>query len=262
MSVFEMDSYNLTLIGSTVGLGLLFYNKDGIFKKSKKCLEKCAMKSIKLRSDYIWKHRNEIRKNIRLRIDKLLKINSNVACVNSSNILSERISIGQCIEISKNGGFIMSRITEIDNLKYLMDLPENEGFIKLNKNEVFKIFGLQEYPWYLKIEYSGHSNIQKRIPSRRFTVLYKFEEDSSFVFPPYSANETIQGGFSAPKIKSAKSLSTGKLIDCNPVKEHAGLKCDFYESCEIKEVVKNYLDHVEDIVVSLKKKDVIVNDEL
>ena len=260
-SVFEMDSYGLTVIGSTLSIGLLFYKKDYVYKKAKKCISGCIVKYINLRSDYMWNTRNRIPVILRNKIDKLLKVNPEISTINSSPFTSERISIKECSEISKKGKFITCRKTELDCLKPLLDIKNHLGFIQLNKNQVFKLFGMQEYPWFLKISYIGHSNIQKRVPAKRFTVIYQMEEDSLFVFPPYSANEQLKIGFSAPKIKSA-NLMTGEDVDLNVVQKHSGLRCDFYESSEIKEVVKFYIDHEEDVLVSLKKKNIVVNNEL
>ena len=260
-SIFEMDSYSLTVIGSTLSIGLILYKKDYVYTKVKKCISNCIVKYINLRSDYMWKTRNRLPLILTKKLDKIFKINTEICTVNSSPFTSERISIEECVEISKKGKTITCRKREIDGLKSLLDIKNNLGFIKLNKNQVFKLFGMQEYPWYLKITYRGHSNIQKRIPSKKYTVIYKMGEESLFVFPPYSANEQIKIGFAAPKIKSA-NLMTGENVDLNLVQKHSGLRCDFYESSEIEEVVKFYIDHEEDVLVSLNKKNIVVNNEI
>ena len=260
-SIFEMDSYSLTVIGSTLSIGLILYKKDYVYEKAKKCISNCIVKYINLRSDYMWKTRYSIPLILRKELDKIFKVNTEICTVNSSPLTSERISIEECVEISKKGKIITCRKREIDDLKSLFDIKRHLGFIKLNKNQVFRLFGMQEYPWYLKITYRGHSNIQKRIPSKTYTVIYKMREDSSFVFPPYSANEQMKVGFAAPKIKSA-NIMTGENVDLNLVQKYSGLRCDFYESSEIEEIVKFYIDHKEDVLVSLKKKNIVVNNEL
>ena len=260
-SIFDMDSYGLTVIGSTLSIALILYKKDYVYVKAKKCFSNCIVKYVKLRSDYMWNTRNRLPFIVTRKLDKILKINPEICTVNSSPLTSERISIEECMEISEKGEFITCRKRELNGLKPLLDIKNHLGFIQLNKNQVFRLFGMQESPWYLKITYRGHSNIEKRVPSKKYTVIYKMGDDSPFVFPPYSANEQIKVGFTAPKIKSAK-LMTGENVDFNIVQKYAGLRCDFYESSEIEEIVKFYIEHEEDVLVSLKKKNIVVNNEL
>jgi len=241
--------------------GILFYKKDLLYKKSKPLLLKCVMKYVKARTKYIWEWRNKTPDMIKYKIDNLLKVDSQMASINSSETLSETIFIEEAIEITKDGKFIVSRLLEIEKLKVLMDIKENDGFIKLNKNQVFKLFGNIEFPWFMKITYLGHSNVEKRVPARKYTVVYKFEDYSPFVFPPYSANKKIMVGFSAPKIKNCTSM-TGEYFDITIAKQFAGLECDFYKSSPVENIMKTYIDHDEDIVVSLKKINVVVNNEL
>lgn len=244
-----------------IGVGFVFYKREYLYNKTKLLVAKGIIKYVNTRSNYLWNWRHITPNVIKSRIDHLLKIDSDMANINSSRTPSERIFIEEAIEISKSGEFIVSRLLELERLKPLLNLKEHGGFIKLNKNQVFKLFGMLEYPWYLKITYVGHSNVKKRVSARKYTVVYKMEENSPFTFPPYSVNEEIKVGFSAPKIKNC-TLITGEYFDLKTAKQYAGLKCDFYECSTIDEIVKNHIDHNEDVVVSLKNKNVVVNDEL
>ena len=42
-SIFEMDSYGLTVIGSTLSIGLILYKKDYVYEKAKKCISNLSL---------------------------------------------------------------------------------------------------------------------------------------------------------------------------------------------------------------------------
>ena len=228
------------------------------YKYSPLIRNKLTTKLLLYRSNYIWKLRKKTPHVVTYWADKFFSIDKKAVKLNISEIPSERIYIHDAIEVCQKGNFIVSRLSEMESIIKLMDF-QNSGSFTLTKNETFKLFGCLDYPWFLKITYVGHSNIEKRIEAKKFTVLYKFGESSEFHFPPYNAHDSISTGFSAPKIKSAK-LESGKYMFClDEVKEYSGLKYDFYNSCPHKEVVKNYFDHPDNVIVNIKNKTLHVN---
>jgi len=241
--------------------GLLFYKRKFLYKRTEPFLVKCMIKYVNTRTKYVWDWRPHLSDFIKYKLDKIMKIDSEMANINSSSTLSDTIFIEEAVEITKHGGFIASRLLELEKIKPLINEKENKGFIKLNKNQVFKLFGnIIDTPWYLKITYLGHSNVKKRVAARKYTVVYKFNEDSSFVFPPYSASQKIKVGFSAPKIKTC-TLMTGEYFSPELAKQYAGLECDFYKTSTVDEIIRNYIDFPEDVVVALKNNTVVVNNE-
>lgn len=247
---------NVIVCSFSLCVGIFMYQKYSSVIRKYSC--GVAAKLLTCRSDYIWKWRKNTPRIIKYGADKLMSIDKESVRLNTSHIPSERIYIEEAIEVCKDGNFIASRLNEIEGVLRLMDV-ENEGYFKLTKNETFKLFGSLDFPWYLKITYLGHSNAEKRIEARRFTVLYKLGESSEFNFPPYSTHDSICVGFSAPKIKSAK-LESGKYMFClDNVKQYSGLKYDFYNSCPHKEIVKDYIDNPETVIVNTKNKTLHVN---
>lgn len=90
--------------------GILFYKRDLLYKKSKPLLLKCVMKYVKARTKYIWEWRNKTPEIVKYKIDKLLKVDSQMASINSSETLSETIFIEEAIEITKDGKFASCQI--------------------------------------------------------------------------------------------------------------------------------------------------------
>jgi hypothetical protein len=261
MISLDLNGLSLSVVVCSLSLcvGIFMYQKYSsvVQKYSQIYTRVVAAKLLTGRSDYIWKWRKNTPRIIKYGADKIMSIDKESVRLNTSHIPSERIYIEEANEVCKDGHFIASRLNEIESILKFMDI-ENEGSLKLTKNETFKLFGSLD-PWYLKITYLGHSNTEKRIEARRFTVLYKLEESSEFNFPPYSTQDSIRVGFSAPKIKSAK-LESGKHMFClENVKQYSGLKYDFYNSCPHKEIVKDYIDNPETVIVHTKDKTLHVN---
>lgn len=261
MISLDLNVCNVVIYSLSLCVGIFMYKKYSptVWKHSESYIGAIVTKSLVYRSNYIWDLRKKTPHFVRYGVDKLLSVDKNIVRLNTSCIPSERIFIEEVFEVDKKGNFIMSRLNEIESILKFMDV-ENSGSLTLSKHETFKLFGCLDYPLYLKITYVGHSNPEKRIDARRFTVLYKLLESSEFHFPPYSTHDSISVGFSAPKIKNAKLEDSCKYMFClDKVKQYSGLKYDFYNSCPHKEVVRDYIDNPEPVIVNTKNKTLHVN---
>ena len=216
------------------------------------------VKILKYRSDYTWKWRQQCIKNRNLKIllDKILHVDSDKADLNASNKPSERIRVLSAHMTKKNGKIENESIDFKDQFNLILsELDGNkDGYIFLSMVEIFDIFGfIPSDPWFLLVKYIGHSNVEKKIPAREFSVMYviNIQSENSLRFPPYKVSECIKSGFSAPKVKSATTNTGVSVLDS--AKVQAGLRCNFYNDCPFEEVMENYMNK-ESVTVTIGKK--------
>ena len=80
-----------------------------------------------------------------------------------------------------------------------------------------------------RVRYSGHSNIEKRYPSRTFSARYKCKPSEVFRFPPYASSEKIRRGLGVPRIISANFVrNNGSMLYGKEPEESSGLRRNFY----------------------------------
>lgn len=245
--------YSLAFLSTALSMCLGYYG----FKNKERILKKIGSKYIENRSNYMWYGRSNMSdRYIMPRVKKYLDKFFNVDCkwikLNSSNNLVDRVLIENAFITSHENVYL--GVTDL--IRALWNDNCFNGSIKLDIRDVFESFGYIQDRWRLNVTYKSHSNPKKKIEAKRFKVVYDIHvgEGLELNFPPYSITESVKIGFGAHKFKSIESDVEGvKLEDA---RMYAGLRCNFYNDCEYKEVVKMYME--EDATVKSNKGSYVV----
>ena len=230
-----------------------------IRKNSEKIVTESAKKYVLMRSKYIWSLRSKyVPRILKNAFDKILKVDSHWADLNSSTDLQDRVYIENAKIMSHEQQYISVTDEMNDIVKKRLNYDENivNGTVKLDVNDIFELFGYIQDKWRLSITYTSHSDIIKRKAAKTFTVVYdlKLDYDMKIRFPPYPIYETPQTGFKAIKVRSIDSDVDNQSI--SNATEYAGLHVNFYKDCPYEEVVKSYME--EDATIETNKEQFVV----
>lgn len=230
-----------------------------IKKNHEKILFESAKKYVLLRSKYIWSLRSKYVPNIlKTYIDKMFKVDSHWADLNSSTNLQDRVFIENAKIMSHEQQYISITEEMNDIVKKRLGSTKNvsNGTITLNVYDIFELFGYIQDRWRLSVTYTSHSDLCKQKEAKTFTVVYNLtlDQDMKIRFPPYPIDETPQTGFKAIKVRSVDSDVNNQSVE--NATEYAGLHVNFYSDCPYEEVVKSYME--EDAIVQTNKKQFVV----
>jgi len=205
-----------------------------IKKNHEKILFESAKKYVLLRSKYIWSLRSKYVPNIlKTYIDKMFKVDSHWADLNSSTNLQDRVFIENAKIMSHEQQYISITEEMNDIVKKRLGSTKNvsNGTITLNVYDIFELFGYIQDRWRLSVTYTSHSDLCKQKEAKTFTVVYNLtlDQDMKIRFPPYPIDETPQTGFKAIKVRSVDSDVNNQSVE--NATEYAGLHVNFYSDC-------------------------------
>lgn len=181
---------------------------------------------VALRSAYIWDRRIGLARPFVNILDRLLNVDVKQVVMDTS---TGHKSVTIRYAVTTVGGFdhdITKILQEMWNLGdgLRITVPINVVLECLHVNDLD-----QDSDVVTRVQYSGHSNIKKKYPSRTFSARYKCKPSEVFRFPPYASSEKIRRGLGVARITRANFVrNNGSMLYGKEAEESSGLRRNFY----------------------------------